>query len=70
MYKTSTSDTVCRYIYGDIYYSFKGTLGKNGSINKPVEGGNYRLVESQVPLIKVLQHVTKSVLYLVFLLKE
>ena len=46
MYKTSTSDTVCRYIYGDIYYSFKGTLGKNGSINKPVEGGNYRLVES------------------------
>lgn len=46
MYKTSTSDTVCRYIYGDIYYSFKGTLGKNDSINKPVEGGNYRLVES------------------------
>lgn len=46
MYKTSTSDTFCRYIYGDIYYSFKGTLGKNGSINKPVEGGNYRLVES------------------------
>ena len=46
MYKTSTSDTVCRYIYGDIYYSFKGTLGKNGSINKPVEGGNYKLVES------------------------
>lgn len=46
MYKTSTSDTVCRYIYGDIYYSFKGTLGKNGSINKPVEGGNYRLMES------------------------
>ena len=38
MYKTSTSDSVCRYIYGDIYYSFKGTLGKNGSINKPVEG--------------------------------
>ena len=46
MYKTSTSDSVCRYIYGDIYYSFKGTLGKNGSINKPVEGGNYRLMES------------------------
>lgn len=45
-YKTSTSDSVCRYIYGDIYYSFKGTLGKNGSINKPVEGGNYRLMES------------------------
>lgn len=45
-YKTSNSDSVCRYIYGDIYYSFKGTLGKNGSINKPVEGGNYRLMES------------------------
>lgn len=46
-YKTSSSDSVCRYIYGDIYYSVKGTLSKNGSINKPKEDGYYRLGESQ-----------------------
>lgn len=46
MYKTSNSDTSCRYIYGDVYYSVKGTLGKNGIINEPKEGGNYRLVKS------------------------
>ena len=46
-YKTSNSDSVCRYIYGDIYYSVKGTLSKNGSINKPKEDGYYRLGESQ-----------------------
>lgn len=46
-YKTSNSDSVCRYIYGDIYYSVKGTLGKNGSINKPKEDGYYKLGESQ-----------------------
>ena len=47
MYKTSNYDRVCRYIYGDIYYSVKGTLSKNGSINKPKEDGYYRLGESQ-----------------------
>lgn len=46
-YTTSTSDSVCRYIYGDIYYSVKGTLSKNGSVNKPKEDGYYRLGESQ-----------------------
>lgn len=46
-YKTSNYDRVCRYIYGDIYYSVKGTLSKNGSINKPKEDGYYRLGESQ-----------------------
>lgn len=46
-YKTSNSDSVCRYIYGDIYYSVKGTLSKDGSINKPKEDGYYRLGESQ-----------------------
>lgn len=47
MYITSNNDRVCRYIYGDIYYSVKGTLSKNGSINKPKEDGYYRLGESQ-----------------------
>lgn len=47
MYKTSNYDRVCRYIYGDIYYSVKGTLSKNGSVNKPKEDGYYRLGESQ-----------------------
>ena len=47
-YTYSTSDSVCRYIYGDIYYSVKGTLSKNGSINKPKEDGYYRLGESQI----------------------
>lgn len=47
MYITSNNDRVCRYIYGDIYYSVKGTLSKNGFINKPKEDGYYRLGESQ-----------------------
>ena len=47
MYKTSNYDRVCRYIYGDIYYSVKGTLSKNGSVNKPKEDGYYRLGDSQ-----------------------
>lgn len=47
MYITSNNDRVCRYIYGDIYYSVKGTLSKNGSINKPKEDGYYRLGDSQ-----------------------
>ena len=42
-YKTSDNDTSCKYLYGDIYYSIKGTLGKN----EPAEGGNYRLVKSK-----------------------
>lgn len=46
-YKTSDSDSKCRYIYGDIYYSVKGTLGKNGSINEPKECGYYRLATSK-----------------------
>lgn len=46
-YKTSDSDSSCRYIYGDIYYSVKGTLSKNGSINKPKEDGYYRLGGTQ-----------------------
>lgn len=46
-YKTSDSDSNCRYICGDIYYSIKGTLGKNGSINEPKECGYYRLATSK-----------------------
>lgn len=46
-YKTSDTDSSCKYIYGDIYYSVKGTLSKNGSINKPKEDGYYRLGETQ-----------------------
>lgn len=34
-------------IYGDIYYSVKGALGKNGSINEPKECGYYRLAASK-----------------------
>lgn len=45
-YKTSENDTSCKYMYGDIYYSVKGTLGNNGSISIK-EDGNYRLVKSQ-----------------------
>lgn len=45
-YSTSDRDSTCRYIYGDIYYSVKGTLNKNGSI-KPKEDGYYKLGESQ-----------------------
>ena len=45
-YKTSDNDTSCKYIYGDIYYSLKGTLANNGAV-KIVEDGNYRLVKSQ-----------------------
>lgn len=46
-YKTSDSDSNCRYICGDIYYSIKGTLAKNGSINEPKECGYYRLATSK-----------------------
>lgn len=42
-YKTSDNDTSCKYIYGDIYYSVKGTLEKKGSIKEPKEEGNYQL---------------------------
>lgn len=45
-YKTSGNDTSCKYMFGDIYYSVKGTLGNNGSISIS-ENGNYRLVKSQ-----------------------
>lgn len=44
MYKTSTNDTSCKYIYGDICYSVKGTL-KNGVVSIS-EGGNYRRVSN------------------------
>ena len=45
-YKTSGNDTSCKYLFGDIYYSAKGTLGNNGAISKS-EDGNYRLAKSQ-----------------------
>lgn len=46
-YKTSENDkSSFRYIYGDIYYSVKGTWGKNDSINEPKECGYYRLKSS------------------------
>ena len=45
-YKTSGNDTSCKYMYGDIYYSVKGTLGNNGAISIS-EDGNYRLAKSQ-----------------------
>ena len=45
-YKTSENDTSCKYMFGDIYYSVKGTLGNNGSISIS-EDGNYRLAKSQ-----------------------
>lgn len=45
-YKTSGNDTSCKYMFGDIYYSVKGTLGNNGSISIS-EDGNYRLAKSQ-----------------------
>lgn len=45
-YKTSGNDTSCKYMYGDIYYSVKGTLGNSGSISIS-EDGNYRLAKSQ-----------------------
>ena len=46
-YITSNNDKSFKYIYGDIYYSVKGTLGKNGSINEPKECGYYRLAASK-----------------------
>ena len=46
-YSTSDRDSTCRYIYGDIYYSVKGTLNKNGSI-KPKEDGS-RCSQRQQP---------------------
>ena len=46
-YITSNYDKSFKYIYGDIYYSVKGALGKNGSINEPKECGYYRLAASK-----------------------
>lgn len=46
-YITSNNDKSFKYIYGDIYYSVKGALGKNGSINEPKECGYYRLAASK-----------------------
>lgn len=45
-YKTSGNDTSCKYMFGDIYYSVKGTLSNNGAISIS-EDGNYRLAKSQ-----------------------
>lgn len=45
-YKTSGNDTSCKYMYGDIYYSVKGTLGNNMSTTIS-EDGNFRLAKSQ-----------------------
>ena len=45
-YKTSGNDTSCKYMFGDIYYSVKGTLGNSRSISIS-EDGNYRLAKSQ-----------------------
>ena len=45
-YKTSGNDTSCKYMFGDIFYSVKGTLGNNGSISIS-EDGNYRLAKTQ-----------------------
>lgn len=45
-YKTSGNDTSCKYMYGDIYYSVKGTLGNNMSTTIS-EDGNFRLANSQ-----------------------
>ena len=50
-YKTSGNDTSCKYMFGDIYYSVKGTLGNNGSISIS-EDGNYRLAKSQTSFDK------------------
>ena len=44
-YKTSKNDTSCKYMYGDIYYSVKGTLGNNMSTTIS-EDGNFRLAKS------------------------
>ena len=46
-YITSNNDKSFKYIYGDIYYTVKGALGKNGSINEPKECGYYRLAASK-----------------------
>ena len=45
-YKTSGNDTSCKYMYGDIYYSVKGTLDNNMSTIIS-EDGNFRLANSQ-----------------------
>lgn len=47
MYITSNNDKSFKYIYGDIYYSVKGTLGKNGSIKEPKEDGYYKLSQDK-----------------------
>lgn len=41
-FKTSNSDSLMKYIYGDIYYLKKTTIKKNGK-TETVEGGAYRL---------------------------
>lgn len=41
-FKTSNSDSLMKYIYGDIYYLKKSTIKKNGEIETK-EGGAYRL---------------------------
>lgn len=45
-YKKSTYDSSCKYMYGDIYYSVKGTLGNNKSITIS-EDGHFKLAKSQ-----------------------
>lgn len=41
-FKTSDSDGLMKYIFGDIYYQTTSTIKKNGSIEK-AEAGGYRL---------------------------
>ncbi|MDR2457571.1 MAG: hypothetical protein LBD41_03730 [Clostridiales Family XIII bacterium] len=41
-FKTSDSDGLVKYVFGDIYYENKGKLKKDGSVEKD-EGGYYRL---------------------------
>lgn len=41
-FKTSDSDGLMKYIFGDIYYQTTSTIKKNGSIEK-AESGGYRL---------------------------
>jgi hypothetical protein len=41
-FKTSDSDGLVKYIFGDIYYEKKATIKKDGSVDKS-EGGYYRL---------------------------
>lgn len=45
-FKTSNSDSLMKYIYGDIYFSKKSTIKKTGEIETK-EGGGYRLENSK-----------------------